>query len=118
MRPRVRTDKGSTGGSESRLVVKWRELVETQVRTLLVMTAGGRRRWGDTARCAEVPIPADGDSSDEGLSASDHSESDGSADDPSSDGGRSSDNEQGGDATGENLPIFAPRVATLNVRGY
>ena len=98
--------------------VKWRVLVETRVRTLLVMTAGEGYKWGDTARCAEVPIPADGDSSDEGLPASDHSESDGSEDDASSDGVSSSDVDQGGDATGENPNIFALRVAMLNVCGY
>ena len=63
-------------------------------------------------------VPADGNSSDEGLPANDYSESDGSADDASSDGGWSSDNNQGRDATDENPTTFALRVATLNVRGY
>ena len=67
--------------------VKWRGQVETRVRTLLVMTAGEGRRWGDTAEYAEVPIPVDGDNSDEGLPAGDPSESDDSAGDASSDGG-------------------------------
>ena len=58
--------------------------METRVRTLLFMTAGEGRRWGNAARCAKMPIPADGDSSHEGLFASDHSESDGSVDDASS----------------------------------
>ena len=67
--------------------VKWRGLVETRVRTLLVMTTGEGCRWGDTTRCAKLPVPPDGDSSDEGLPASDHSKLDGSANDASSDGG-------------------------------
>ena len=58
------------------------------------------------------------DSSDEGLPANDHSESDGSADDASFDGGWSSVSDQGRDATDEDRTTFALRVATLNVRGY
>ena len=73
--------------------VTWRGLVETRVWTLLVMKTGEGRRWGDTASCANIPIPADGDSSDEGLVASVNNESDGSANDASLYGGWSSDND-------------------------
>ena len=98
-------------------VVKWRGQVETRVRTLLVMTTREGRRWGDAAEHAEVQVPADGDSSDDGLPADNHSELDGSADDASSDGGWSSDSDQGQDTTNEDTTIFALPVATLNVRG-
>ena len=98
--------------------VKWRWPVETLVGTLLVMTAGEGRRWGDTTEYAEVPVPADGDRSDEGLPADDHSESDGSAGDASSDGGWSSDSDQGREPMDEDPTTFALRVATLNVHGY
>ena len=63
-------------------------------------------------------IPTDGDSLDEGLPASDRSESDGRASDASSEEGWSSDSDQRGDAAGENPTLFALRGATLNVRGY
>ena len=111
---------GLTARGPAATTVKWRRLVETRLRTLLVMIAREGHRWGDGARWAEVPIPVDGDSSDEGLPASDHSESDGSADDASSNGGWSSESDQGGGGgvMGENLTIFALRVATLNLRGY
>ena len=95
--------------------VKWRGHVETRVRTLLVMTAGQGRTWGDAA---EGPVPADGDSSDVGLPANDHSESDGSAGDASSNRGWSSDSDQGRENTDENPTTFALRVATLKVRRY
>ena len=98
--------------------VKWRRQVETGVRTLLVMTAGEGRRWEDRAEYAEVPVPVDGDSSDEGLPADDHSELDGSAGDASSDGGWSSDGDQGREATDEDPTTFVLWVATLNVHGY
>ena len=61
--------------------VKWRGQVEPRVRALLVMTTGEGRKWGDTTEYAEGAVPADGDSSDEGLLAVDHSESDGGAND-------------------------------------
>ena len=76
--------------------IKWRGQVEMRVQTLLVMTPVERRQWGDTARCADMPVPADGDSSDEGLPTSDHSESNGSTDDASSEEGWSSDSDQRG----------------------
>ena len=65
-----------------------------------------------------MPVPAAGDSLDEGLPSTDHIESDCSADDASSDGGWSSDCDQGRDATDKNPTTFGPRLATLNVRGY
>ena len=92
--------------------------METRVRTLLVMTAGEGHSWGDTADYAEVPVQADGDSSDEGLAAADHGEWDGSAADASSDRGWSSDSDQGREATDEDPTTLVSRVATLNVRGY
>ena len=58
--------------------------METRVGTLLVMTATEGRGSGDTARCAQVPVPVDGDCLDESLRASGHIEEDGSADDASS----------------------------------
>ena len=69
--------------------VKWKGQVETRVRYLLIMTAGKGRKWGDVVEYAEVLVPADGDSSDEGLLVDDHSEPDGSAGHASSDGARS-----------------------------
>ena len=99
-------------------VVKWRGQVETRVWTLMVMTAGEGRQWGSAALCADMPVPADGDSSDEGVPASDRGESDNSADDASSEEGWSSDSDQRGDAGGENPTLFALRIAALNVRSY
>ena len=98
--------------------VKWRGQVETRVRTLLVMTTGEGCRWGDAAEYAEVLVTADGDTSDEGLLADNHNESDGSDGDASSDGGWSSDSDQGREATAEDPTTFVLRIATLNVRGY
>ena len=92
--------------------------METRVRTLPVMTVGEGRRWGNAARCAEMPIPADGDSSHEGLLASDRSEPHDSADSASFEERRSSDNDQRGDTGSENLTLFARRVAAFNLRGY
>ena len=88
--------------------------METRVRTLLVMTTREGRRWGIALWCPEVPIPADGDTSDEGLPASDDSESDDSAKDASFAEGWSSDNDQRGDDAGENPTVLALPVATLN----
>ena len=46
--------------------IKWRGQVETRVRTLLIMVAGEGRGWKDTAGCADVQVPAAGDSLGEG----------------------------------------------------
>ena len=54
------------------------------------MTSGEGCTSGYAGEYAEVPLLADGDSSDEGLLANDRSESDGSAGDASSGGSWSS----------------------------
>ena len=100
------------------MAVKWRGQVETRVRTLLVTTAREGRRWGDVAKYAEVPVPAQGDNSDEGLPADDLSELDGSAGDASSDGGWSSDSDEGRAPTDEDPTTFVLRMGTLNVCCY
>ena len=61
-----------TAGELAATVVKWRGHVETRVRTLLVITLGERRKWGDAAEYANVPVPAEGDSMDECMLAHDH----------------------------------------------
>ena len=98
--------------------VKWRGRVETRLQSLLVMTAGEGRTWGDAAKYAGLQVPADEDSLDECLPPDDHSESDGTVDDASYNAGWSSDGDQRREARDEDPTTFALRVATLNVRGY
>ena len=96
--------------------VKWRGLLQTRVQTPIVVAAGEGHRWGCAHLCADLPVPAEGDSLDEGLLWERSHECDGNADDASSEEGWSNDSDQQ-DTRGGTPTHFALCITALKVCG-